>query len=281
MDETLTTALLLAGIAIAEGFRRVPAGAIVAKRMGFAGWQVQSTTEEDGRVQLVSWCVPIVFPLVLSPLAERDRALRRNVTRFRARQRRVRNHIVALRVLGAAILGVLVVVLPLSIARHGTWGFMLSLLALLGMGIAQSVIAAAALRRAGVARGKAVFSSIRFVWPFSAPLAAEVVLQSTVGDLPAFIVLHELLTEEEFVRATRPALYDAVERNGDDSDDGKAAAIIQLLGRERVVSLLARTAAEDGELWCPRCGTTYIGGRDVCADCAGVPLLGRHAVRSA
>ncbi|MEX2153960.1 MAG: hypothetical protein WD825_11525 [Gemmatimonadaceae bacterium] len=283
-DDIVTTSLILALVALSDGVRRIPAGAIVLRRLGLGPWTAPRFEEPESRLELVSWCIPLALPLVLtresngtSGPESAELALTRRLTRFRARLRRVRHHVLALRINGLAILATLVVVLPLLAYRGGAWGFLVGVQLLLTLCLVQVVAAAMALRRVGIALRPALFASVPFAWPFTAPRAAEVVQSHAVAGLPPLLALHELAPEDEFLRVARPALYDAMVRNIV-SDD--VAALAELWGEARVRSLIGKPSAEDADLYCPRCGSAFNPGREFCTDCGDVALLPRAGVVS-
>lgn len=272
MDSVAAAGLLLGIVALSDGLRLLPASAIVIRRGAFGGWSLPPGAQDARTLRLVSWCIPLALPLIMEHGAGTSSAepLRRRVTRFRARQRRVRPWIVALRAVGFATLLALIAGLPFLIGRSGSWGLMVGIALVFALALTQAGISAFALRRAGVSARRAVFASLKFCWPFTAPRAAEEVQRRVVVDIPVLVVLHHLLPGEDFERIARPMLYDALVR---DRVSPEAAAMIQYLGDPLSRAFVARLPGSfEGDAFCPRCGTGFNRGPTLCSDCDEVAL---------
>lgn len=273
MDSPATAAAFLAAIAVSDGLRLLPAGAIVVSRFARGDWTVtwlNPDTRTGGRLRLITWCSPLLLPQVLAGTPDATMPPRRRLARFRRRMRRARGYLAALRVGGMLTLGALVIGIPSLTARSGVWGLLLGVALALGLSVAQAVVAIAALRRAGAGSRHAMLTSARYLWPFTAPRAAEDVMSWVTGGVPPLILVHELLPPDAFRRFARPLLFDAVVR-GEHAEG--VAALRAHLGESQVSEIVSRPPSErDGDAYCPRCGASFYRAAHVCSDCAGVEL---------
>lgn len=272
MDSASTAAAFLAVIALSDGLRLLPAGAIVISRLAFGDWGVawvNPEREAGNRLRLVTWCSPVLLSIVMG--ADEDDALsvRRRLARYRSRMRRTRPYLAALRIGGVLALVALIVLVPWLTSRSGLWGLLLGTSILMWLCVAQTLIAIAAFRRAGTPTAKTLLAAVRFLWPFSAPRAAEDVLRRVVSGVPPLVLLHELLPADEFCRVARPMLFDAL--RGDESD--RVSALRAHLGESQSADIVNRPPSQrDGDAYCPRCGASFYRTARFCSDCAGVEL---------
>lgn len=275
MDSAITAAAFLAVIALSDGLRLLPAGAIVLCHVWWRGWHVVLVTDRDSgdRPRLMTWCSPLMLPLMLSARREPPLPVARLIARFRARHARTRGHVLALRVGGVLTLVSLVAGIPLLTSRSGIWGLLVATAAVFLLSLGQAVVAMLGMRRAGRSRRKAAAACLRLCWPFNAPRAAEEVERQVVSDVPALVLVAELLGPDDFARFARPLLYDAVMRG---LEDQEVARLRGELGASRVVALIreAPTSA-DGNAWCPRCGDSFTRTDGYCSDCVDVALVPR------
>jgi hypothetical protein len=273
LDSASTAAVFLAAIAVSDGLRLLPAGAIVVSRMAFGEWSVawvNPDPQAGGRLRLITWCSPLLLPQVLGGTDNATMPLGRRVARFRKRARRTRSYVAALRGGGILTLAALVIGVPSLTARSGIWGLLLGVAFVIGLSAVQATLASAAFRRAGATTGRAILRSARYLWPFSAPRAAEDVMSSVTEDIPPLVLLGELLPPDAFRRFARPLLFDAVVRN--EHAEG-VAALRAHMGESQVAEILTGPPSEgDGDAFCPRCGASFYRGARFCSDCAGVEL---------
>jgi hypothetical protein len=273
VDNASTAAAFLALIAVSDGLRLLPAGAIVVSRVLLGDWSLSKTaaTNSGNTVRLITWCGPLVQPLVLRTDQHSTLSARRLLTRFRARRRRTQSLVGALRVVGTLTLLALVAGVPLLTSRSGVWGLLLGVSIVLCLCVVQTVLAVFAFRRAGETPFRALLGASRFLWPFSAPRAAEEVMTRVAMGVPALIVVDQLLKPEAFTGFARPLLFDAVVRG---EETGPVAALRQHLGASRVAAILnAPPPMPDGDVYCPRCGASFYRSARVCSDCSDVELL--------
>lgn len=273
MDSASTAAAFLAVIAVSDGLRLLPASAIVVCRLASGDWSVawaSAARHAGSRLRLVTWCSPLLLPVVAAVDANATLPLRRRVVRFRARMRRTREYVAVLRIGGVAILLALIAGIPWLTARSGAWGLLLGISLVVLLCVMQTVIAIAAFRRTGVRLGRAAVASVRYLWPFSAQRAAEDVLHRAAADVPQMILMHELLPPETFRRFARPILFDAVVRH---EARHEVAMLREHLGEALVAEIVNRPPSDgDGYAYCPRCGTSFYRDTRFCSDCAEVEL---------
>lgn len=274
MDNPATVAALLAAIAVSDGLRLLPAGAIVVSRLAFGDWRaawVNTDRDAGSRLRLITWCSPLLLPVVLAGTPDATMPLSQRVARFRKRMRRTRSYLAALRVGGILTLAALVIGIPWLTARSGIWGLLLGVALVLGLSLTQAVVAIVAVRRAGAGMGHAMLRSARYLWPFTAPRAAEDVLSCVTAGVPPLILLHQLLPADAFRRFVRPLLFDAVVCG---EHPERVTALRAHLGESQVSEIVSRPPSErDGDAYCPRCGASFYRGARVCSDCVGVELL--------
>lgn len=236
-----------------------------------------SDPDRGERPRLLTWCSPVVLPLVLPPRQDVSLPVGRLVARFRARRARTRRHVVALRAGGVITLLALVAGIPLLTSGFGVWGLLCALMSVLLLSLTQAAVAMHALRRAGCSLRQAVMTCVRLCWPFTAPRAAEEVERQVASGVPRLVLLSELLPPGEFTFFVRPLLYDAIVRGREDPDVGHLCGH---LGESRIRALTSEPpTAADGEGWCPRCGDSFARAHGHCSDC-DVALVPRCATET-
>jgi hypothetical protein len=185
MSDTVSTVLTLAVIAMLEGVRRLPPDAFVLRRILGGHWYSAAPLDLGRNWFLVAWPIPLVHFVVVPRDGERDTlGFNRHFVRIRARARRARFVIGALRVWGTLILFGLVLGLPLAIQRWDVFGLAVSVAALLVLCAVQALLAHIGLRRAGAAKRLALVASVKMLWPFTAPSAAALVQKQVVQGAP-------------------------------------------------------------------------------------------------
>ena len=279
MDSASTAAAFLAVVALSDGLRLLPAGAIVVSRLAFGTWAIvwaQDTRQARGvTLRLITWCSPLLLSAVLSDAGHATLSLERRRARLRARVRRTRSSVAALRVGGLLTLAALIAGIPWLTARFGGWGLLAGVSLVLCLCIVQTVVAILAFRRAGVALAQATMGSAKFLWPFSAPRAAEEVMARALAGVPPLVVLHELLPADAFRRFARPLLFDAMVRG---EHDGRVAELRAVLGEPEVARIVnGPPHLRDGDAYCPRCGASFYRVARRCSDCVEVELRPRTA----
>ena len=252
------TIVILALITLFEGVRRVPSGSVLLQRALFGPWRARPSSARGNRLQLLSWWSPFFSTIVLVPHNSRTWKLEPLEQRLEEQ----RQTLLDLRILGMAILPVLVIGIPLALDRFGAVGFFVALgvVGLLCLVVVEAMYSAA--RTLGKTRRGALGWAVPFLSPFAAPRAADVLIEEAVRDVPPGLVARALLPFDEFLRWVRPHAYDS-----------RPELLTGLDRRELEQALAPPVPAFGGDaaLWCPRCGATYLHG-DTCSEC-GVALL--------
>jgi hypothetical protein len=269
------TVVLLAAVTWLDGVRRVPAGALVLRRMLADRWTVAESADPERTWRLVSWWSPFTLALVVppggiatsagSPGEPTDDALAARLTRSgRA--------LLALRVLGASVLVGIVIGIPAAVARFDSWGFAAGVAAVLLLALATAGAASCVVRALGHPWRRATRIAAPLLWPFSAPRAAEVVLEHAIAGAPPLMVARRLLGAAAFASWIRPQAYDALRGEGSTHED--AAAVLTLVGRSGLAAIVQTAPAhcEPGEAYCARCARVYRAGTASCAHCQAVAL---------
>jgi hypothetical protein len=276
MLNSVATAAILYGITFAEGVRQLPADAIVLRRLAFGRWRFVRRVEIGAGLRLVSWCLPASLPVVLprASAAASDATILERVSEMRARLGETRLSLGLLRVLGLLTLLLLVAGVPIVVERNGLFGLIAVVIVLLELTFVQALWAGWLLRRSGATGRSAAMASLKLLNPFGVQRAAEVVFARIVADIPALVVAHELLGEEDFVRAFRPMLYDALHGDG-------LPGLGPLFDERRLASVLrAPPPGLTSGAFCPRCESQFASDAGFCSDCDDIPLLGAEASRA-
>jgi hypothetical protein len=255
-----STALLLAAVTLLEGFRRVPAGAMLVTRLLAGPWIHQGETRSSG-LRLASWFSPFVLHLVLPPVSPGDSS-----KDLRRRWRRVRRWLPMLRIVGMLHWLLLVLGLPLAVARWSWLGLILALSLVFSCTILLAILSAVALDQAVLARAEIVKHVRGLLSPFAAPRATEIVVEAALAGAPPLEVLRLLLPPDDYWLLLRPLAYD-VER-------GTLSPLLLEGVPDRVIqtALNSRPEGEEASPYCPRCGQTYQSTIERCDDCGGVAL---------
>ena len=258
-------AAVFAALVLSEGLRRIPAGGLVIRAIGWSGWKPAGEPEPRGRVRLVSWWSPLAPALVLAPLdgeavvanetlAERVRVARRAAPWVAAG--------------GAITLVALVLGLPIATARLGRVGLIAGAVVVLALAIVTAVGGWWAVRRLGapgtVRRGQI----LGWCSPFASGRVLERVYQSALAGASPAQGLRALAGEREFAEWARRRAYDVV-RGGAVDPDLSAAADASTLA---AIVAAEPPMAAGGESYCPRCDAVWVVLRDACPDC-GVPVV--------
>lgn len=268
MLNRVATSAILYAITLSEGVRRLPADAIVLRQVGFGRWRFVRRVEIGAGLRLVSWCLPVSLPLVVRPESS---AAGEQVSDLRARIADTRLSVALLRALALATLLLLVAGVPILVERNGLFGLVLAVIVLLELTFVQAIWAGWLLKRLGASGRSAAMASLKLLNPFAVQRAPEAVFARIVADTPALVVAHELLGEEDFVRAFRPMLYDTL--HDDELREG-VAGLTPFLAAERLASML-RTPPPGlaSGAFCPRCESQFASGAGFCSDCDDVPLI--------
>ena len=130
---------LLAGIALLEGLRRIPAGALVLRRPLAGGWRVAAEPGAN-RTALVSWWPPFTVNVVApAASAAADESTRVGDAALVERWGIARRFAPVVGTLGGVVLVSLVIGIPVAISKAGLTGFFGALLLTMLSAIATGV----------------------------------------------------------------------------------------------------------------------------------------------
>jgi hypothetical protein len=271
MVNTLATAAVLYGIALLEGVRQLPAGAIVLRRFALGPWHVVRRTNHEtlgARLHLVSWCLPLSVPLVLMPQHEAGSGSR-HPDNLGAAMEKHEAQLAWLRLVGLTTLLVLIVALPVGVDRAGMFGLAVTGALLLLLTVIQTVWVRRTLRRHGMKPRSATAASLKLLNPFSAPRAAEIVYANLALGVPPLAAAYELVEEEELVYAFRATIYDMLRTR-----TLQNSFCLTAHAEARVRALLERApASAAGSAFCPRCASAFALTVARCSDCDDVALV--------
>lgn len=261
-------AAVFAALVLVEGLRRIPAGGLVVRAIGWTGWKPAADPEPRTRLRLVSWWPPVAPALVLPPLGGPATVSGETLA---ARVRVARRAAPWLAAGGALTLAALVLGLPLATARLGRVGFIAGAALVLALALATAASGWWTLRRLGASGTSRRGPVLAWCSPFASGRVLEGVYQAALAGASPAQALRALAGDRVFAEWVRARAYDVV-RGGLADPDLSAAADASTLD-----SIVASEPplAGGGKSWCPRCAAVWIVARDFCTDC-GVPAVGRE-----
>lgn len=258
-----------------DGMRRVPPDALVLRRVLGGQWTVADSGDIGRMWRLVSWWSPVTLALVIPSggIPDADAPTEATDETLAARLARSQRVVGALRVLGALVIVGIVFGIPAAVARFGAWGFVAALAAVLLLAIAAAAVVVGAMRGAGRGWRRVASITAPLLWPFTAPRAAELVLERAVAGAAPLMIAQRLLGPARFAEWVRPRAYDAL-RDGVAPPD--STALLALVGRTDLTAIVhsAPAQCEAGERYCPRCARVYRASIASCAECRGLRLVG-------
>jgi hypothetical protein len=268
-----STVGILAAVTLLDGVRRVPAGALVVRRVLAGPWTVADRETEPG-LRLVSWWNPFTLPLIIPSggLPDVDALVEQSHDSLDARLARARRVVSFLRLLGAAVVLAIVIGVPAAIARYDAWGLAASLSVVMLLSVAIAIVVACAVRTGGRGWRRAMRIAAPLLYPFSAPRAAELVLGHTVGGAAPLMVARSLLGAAAFAAWVRPQAYDAMQGDASMRD---RRGLVALIGQSGVAQIVGTPPAHcgSGERYCARCARVYRADTTTCPECQGLPLV--------
>jgi hypothetical protein len=253
---------VFAGLVLLEGLRRVPAGALVLKGSGPAGWRPRREPEPRPRWRLISWWSPIAPALLLPPLGGAPAV---QPGELETRVHLVRRAAPWLTVPAAATLLALILGLPLATARFGAVGFLAGAAVVFALAVTNACAGAFVLRRLGMATRRAQI--LPWCSPFAAGRVLEGVFEAALAGASPAQAVRALAGERVFTSWYRPRAYDVVFQGAYDPDLRSAADQATL---EAIVASPPQDSA-GGATFCPRCAATWRVHIGTCQTCA-VPL---------
>lgn len=267
------TAGLLAGIALLEGLRRVPAGALVLRRPIWGGWRVAAEPGQS-RTTIVSWWAPFTVSLLVAP---KEITPDPESGALASRWTTARRFAPAAGVLGGITLVSLVLGIPVAIAKAGVTGFLAALGLTAAASIGTGVVCGVALRALGASRGTAWRRGLACLSPFTAPRAIEVVYEAALAPATPLEATRAVLSPGAFREWIRPAVWDHL------AGDAASEELGRLIPPSEMASLVADPGSgldDGGSTFCPRCGSAWrLADGSSCPACPGEvalrPLPGR------
>lgn len=253
---------VFATLVLLEGLRRVPAGALVLRGFGPAGWRPQGEPEPRARWRMVSWWSPIAPALLVPPV---DGLPTLAPGELEARLRAARRLAPWLAVSAAVTLLALILGLPVATARFGALGFLAGAAIVFALAVTNACAGALGLRRLGSARrGTQILA---WCSPFAAGRVLEGVFEAALAGASRAQAVRALAGEGVFAGWCRARAYDVVYQGVDDPDLEAAA------DRATLAALVASPPADGagGTSFCPRCAATWRVPIGACPTCT-VPL---------
>ena len=278
----LEAVLAFAAVFWLHGWRRANGDVLLAVHAPFAGWRVREPFARVGPFILANWWPALIVSLVTlsgslqtaSPW-QRDFAIA--AARGRRRLRRARWWLLALRVLGTVLIALIVMGVPLAVAWFGVTGLVRSVIAVLPLLALISAGTGLAMRLLGSPHRKAVVTALKHIGPFSAPFAAESVIEQAFAGLDAPARLATVLGERRFLEWIRPWAFDARRSGSDNNAGGDAAAslvaAIPVAVLDRSISAVPQDGDAPASRYCPRCASAYLESVSTCSGCEGVLLV--------
>jgi hypothetical protein len=268
-----STAAILAAVTLLDGVRRVPAGALVLRRVLAGQWTVADREAEPG-LRLVSSWSSFTLPLVIRSggIPDTDILGEQGHDSLEARLARVRRIIGTLRVLGALVLLAIVFGVPIAVVRFDVWGLVASLAMVMLLSMVTTIVVAWTMRRSGRSWRRAARIAAPILYPFSTPRAAELVLGDAVAGAAPLMVARSLLGDAAFASWVRPHAYDAMQGGARTQD---RRGLVALVGRSGLAQIVATPPANcgTGERYCARCARVYRAETTTCPECEGLPLV--------
>lgn len=263
-----TTAALL-GVLLAEGIRRLPAGAIVLRRTLRGNWRIVHGPTVRPEWRLVSIWAPFLEHLVIQAGMPADLFPTDDGGRQGDHRRRLpsRLTIATFRIAGGALLLVVALGVPAATATFGITGLARSVVLAFLCSTVVALSAAMHLERIVGGWRAALTSAAPLLSPFAAPRVAEMLLQTTVNGLAASAALEVLVRPDDFQRWARVHAYDTLEARS--SALGCAPG-----GRLEAIIAAIPESCGHGDRFCPRCGAVFLAHVEECSDCVSVVLRG-------
>ncbi len=256
-----STVIVLAAIALVEGLARVPAGALVLRRILLGNWQVSGLPASESRLQLVHWWPPWTDTLVLSSSNNSEPLTR---AELQERLRAIAPTRRAARVVGAVTLIVLVIGIPAGLGLAGVIGGLVAAGCMLVGQMILGVLGWHGLRAIGSPWRARIRLAAQALNPFAAPAVASRLFAAAASGATPLTVAQTLLPPDHWLAWFRRRAYDAAvaltpDRELETDLEGAQEAIASALAQ--------RPRMESDHRWCPRCAATYQAGTIACLEC--------------
>ena len=255
----LGTFVLLAGLLLLEGVRRVPPGALELRATGAGAFEPARVAPG---LRLVSVLAPVNLTVLVAPAPPAASA--EDAARQAARVHATRLALGALRGLGALVLLGLLPGIPVAMLTTGLVGTVGMVGVVVLLSLLTTLVLAWGLAAIGLAPRQAWGRALGSLSPFAAPRAAEVLLEAALAGVAPRRAAQLLASPASFTRWLRPQLYDALQSPPPDPE--LAALVPPGDWLRQTLALPPGTGA--GEPYCPRCAATYRPGVVRCADCS-------------
>lgn len=251
----------LALLTLLDGLRRVPAGALVLRKIMGGAWTVVHIRAGYG---LVSWWPPLSTSLVLvGPAGERDGGAIAS-SKVEDHLKAVRRKVTALSILGGVSLLALLVGIPVAMRWFGGMGFLLSLLVVVLLSSLIAILSFFFSRSLGFSTRQRLLFALPRLNPFAAPAAGEALLERTLTGANPYAVARALMKEADFVAWIRPLAYDITA--GSSSAGATLAEVFPPKHLEKMIDTRPATVGAESP-WCPRCGSEFGASSTVCPAC--------------
>jgi hypothetical protein len=253
----------LALLTLLDGLRRVPAGALVVRRVLGGKWQV---IELRAGYRLVSWWPPLTTTVVLvPPIGPTSGQTDSPSDGPEANLKKVRGRILTLQVLGILSLFALVVVVPVGMRWWGGTGFLASLLLVLLLSWLITGLSLSFGRTLELTTRQSMMFALPRLNPFAAPGAAEALMDRAMDGANPLAVVRLLLDEAEFTRWVRPRAFDVLQGREVERED----ELVKVIGRLHLNDIVSARppGVELDTPWCPRCGSEFGPASTSCPSC--------------
>jgi hypothetical protein len=249
---------LLALLVVIDGWRRIPADAVILRKAPWAPWRVVPTSKDRRAGRLLSWAAPFSLTILLPNQADDARP---SPVRVAGLARRV----LVLRVLGGMTALLLVIGVPAAIRWLGAAGFFAAAALVVACGLATAAAAVRFARALSSGADRSIRWALPVASPFGTARAAEVFLERVLASGSPVEVARELLRPRDFTAWIRPAAFDRV--RGALAGGPGLESVLDLDALRALVETRP-TPADGAEAFCPRCGEGFTDASAECPECA-------------
>jgi hypothetical protein len=247
-------------LVLLEGLRRVPAGGLVIRRLGWSGWKSADEPEPRTRWKLVSWWSPLAPALVLPPFSDVAKLSSVELANRLEIARRAAPWLAAAG--GLTLIG-LVLGVPLASARFGALGFFAGAGIVLALAITTALAGGWTLRRLRPGSPADRRQVLGWCSPFASGRVLEGVYHAALAGASPAQALRALAGEGVFAEWARPRAYDLVHGRSRDPDLAAATDLARL----KAIIATPPPMDSSAQSYCPRCAATWSVTRDSCPDC--------------
>lgn len=270
------TSLLIALVLWADGsLRHIRSGSLVVEQVLEGPWRIKEVVRNERWLALARWpavCVSVVVTDNSGAGVRRSLISRLQIVRMRVR---------ILRIIGVTICMLLVLVGPWAVAHFGSVGLMVVGASTLCLDVVCATLAYSCAQTLGRSARLARRFAAPFLWPFSAPYAAERVLTIATEEAQALDAARALLSEQAYLDWLRPHAFDVVKastlrgkppRSGEHQLMAEFSSTMSFRRLSKVVERAPSYLTTHGGNYCPRCGAEFDTSAVNCMDCDVTPL---------